>query len=94
MNLSQRLMAKVQEMNQVLQSLTMERHESKLQMRGYIDKNNELERILASGEVKLRNLGRQLSKSVEEQQHRIRVEAELKMELHQIRMELEKARNH
>lgn len=64
-----------------------------MQMKGYIEKNTELERVLASGEVKLRNLGRQLSKSVEEQQQRIRVEAELKTELHQTRAELEKSRN-
>lgn len=52
-----------------------------MQMKEQIDKNNDLERVLAGGEVKLRNMGRQLSKSVEEQERLLRVEADLRMEL-------------
>lgn len=74
-------MSKVQELNQAAQSLTLECHRRKMQMKEQIDKNNDLERVLAGGEVKLRNMGRELSKSVEEQERLLRVEADLRMEL-------------
>eukprot|EP00804_Cyclotella_cryptica_P008454 CCRYP_003960-RA/>CCRYP_003960-RA protein AED:0.09 eAED:0.02 QI:0/0/0/1/1/1/4/0/674 len=86
---SERLMAKIQELNQAVQSLTWEKHQSKSQIKGLIEKNNDLERIVASGDVKLRNLGLQLSKSVEEQERCIKAEAELKT----LRMELIKIRS-
>lgn len=74
-------MAKIQETNNALQSLTLDKYQSKMQMKEYTDRNNELERIIASGEAKLRNLALQLSKSVAEQERLIRAEAELKMQL-------------
>ena len=86
-------MAKIKELNQLNQSLTLDQHQSKLQIKSYADKNNALEQILGSGEVKLRNLARQLSKSVEEQERLIRTEAELKMELQKVKYDLEVAKD-
>ena len=86
-------MAKIKELNQLNQSLTLDQHQSKMQIKNYADKNNALEQILAGGEVKLRSLARQLSKSVEEQERLIRTEAELKMELQKVKYDLEVARD-
>lgn len=81
-------MAKIKELNQAIQSLTFDQHQSKIQIKNYADKNNVLEHVLAGGEVKLRNLARQLSKSVEEQERLIRIENELKMELQKVKHDL------
>ena len=86
-------MAKVQELNHSIQTLITEKHLSKQQSIKHIDHINILESIVASGEIKLSNLGKQLSKSLEEQERRIRKERELKMELHGVRLELESLRS-
>ena len=52
-----------------------------MQIKEYAAKNDELECIIANGEVKLRNLARELTKSVGEQERLIKIEAELRMEL-------------
>ena len=68
-------------MNQNVQSLTLDKHQNKMQIKEYAAKNDELECIIANGEVKLRNLARELTKSVGEQERLIKIEAELRMEL-------------
>lgn len=74
-------MSKIQELNQAHQSLSAECHQRKMQFKEQLDKNNHLEHVLAGGEVKLRNMARQLVKAVEEQQRLLRVEADLRMEI-------------
>jgi hypothetical protein len=74
-------MSKVQEQNQAVQSLTLDKHHLKMQVKEYAAKNHDLEHMLEGGEVKLRYLARQLTKSVEEQERLIRVEGELRMKL-------------
>jgi regulator of replication initiation timing len=74
-------MSKVQELGQAVQELTLHKHQLNMQKKELADRNNELEHILAQGEMKLRNLARQLTKSVGEQERLATKEAELRMEL-------------
>lgn len=88
----QRLMSKIQEINQTVQLLTLDKHQNKMQVKEYAAKNDELECVLASGEVKLRNLTCELTKSIGEQERLIKIEAELRMELQKAHYDLEKSR--
>lgn len=74
-------MSKVQELGQAVQELTLHKHQLNMQKKELADRNNELEHTLAQGEMKLRNLARQLTKSVGEQERLATKEAELRMEL-------------
>ena len=88
----QRLMSKIQEINQTVQLLTLDKHQNTMQVKEYAAKNDELECVLASGEVKLRNLIRELNKSIGEQERLIKIEAELRKELQNAHYDLEKSR--
>ncbi len=83
-------MAKVQELNHVVQTLTSEKLEITKLSRKQQEEVHRLRSAVDNGELKLSNLGRQLSKCLEEQDQRIRKESELKMELENIRAELER----
>ncbi|KAL7531451.1 hypothetical protein ACHAWF_003774 [Thalassiosira exigua] len=80
-----RLMAKVQELSTNVQALTAE----KLQQNHLLCKKSEqihtLEKIIASGELKLSRFGKQLARSMEDQEQRIRNEVELKRQLDRLK---------
>lgn len=84
------LMAKVQQLNTKIQTLSAE----KLHMQHTATKQSEqichLENIIANGEVKLSQFGKQLSRSMEDQERRIMKEVELKREMNALRIELER----
>ena len=42
-------MSKIQEINQNVQSLTLDKHQNKMQIKEYAAKNDELECIIANG---------------------------------------------
>eukprot|EP00569_Conticribra_weissflogii_P010141 CAMPEP_0171369318 /NCGR_PEP_ID=MMETSP0879-20121228/7292_1 /TAXON_ID=67004 /ORGANISM="Thalassiosira weissflogii, Strain CCMP1336" /LENGTH=765 /DNA_ID=CAMNT_0011877617 /DNA_START=1 /DNA_END=2298 /DNA_ORIENTATION=- len=86
---SQRLMTKIQGLNHVVQTLTYENLEFTKRSRKHQEEVHQLRSTVANGELILSNLGRQMSKCLEEQDQRIRKESELKMELERTRLELD-----
>jgi chromosome segregation ATPase len=92
-DVSHRLMTKVQELNQAIQTLTAEKLQFKQQAKRYVDQINDLENIVANGEVRMGNLGRQYSTLVETNERLIGKEGDLKVELQGVRLELEKAKS-
>lgn len=82
-------MAKIQELNHVVQTLTSEHLECTKRSRKQQEEIHHLRSTIANGELKLSNLGRQMSKCLEEQDQRIRKESELKMELERTRLEFD-----
>lgn len=75
------LLGKVQEQSAIIQTLT----EDKLLLNQHATKHSEkiymLELVVERGEAKLRSMANQLARSLQEQERRISVEAELKKEL-------------
>jgi chromosome segregation ATPase len=77
------LMSKVEELHGKIHVLTAEKHQ-------LLTRIETLEGIIANGEVRLAQFGKQLTLSMQDQQRRILNEAELKKELSRARLELEK----
>lgn len=84
------LMIKVQELNTKSQKLTAENLRWNQRSNKHMDQIFTLENIIACGEVKLSQFGKQLARSVHDQTKRIAKEVELKKELSGVIIELEK----
>lgn len=83
------LMSKVQELHEKIQMLTAETYRCKQENNKSHSQIDHLEKIIANGEVRLSQLGTQLSLSMQDQQRRIVNEAELKKELNKARLEVQ-----
>ena len=84
------LMIKVQETNATIQALTQENHQLTANCNKNINKLYEYERIIQAGELKLAHFGKQLSRSLHEQEARISLEATLKNQLNSMQLECER----
>lgn len=88
----QRLMKKVHDLNGKVQALTTVKLQLNSSLHKHVDQVYSLEKIIASGEVKLSQFGKQLARSMDDQERRIMNEHELKKELNRVRAELERAK--
>jgi chromosome segregation ATPase len=84
------LMSKVEELHGKIYVLTAEKHQSIQQNNTLLTRIETLEGIIANGEVRLAQFGKQLTLSMQDQQRRILNEAELKKELSRARLEIDK----
>ncbi len=83
------LMNKVQELHEKTQMLVAEKYRCTQESNRLHSQIDHLEKIIANGEVRLSQFGKQLSLSMQDQQQRILNEAELKKELNKARLEVE-----
>ena len=83
------LMSKVQELHEKIQMLTAETYQCDQESNKLHSQIDHLEKIIANGEVRLSQFGKQLSLSMQDQQRRILNEAELKKELTKARLEVQ-----
>ncbi len=84
------LMNKVQDLNGKVQSLTSEKYQLNHQANHHIDQIYNLEKVIASGELRLSHFAKQLTRSMQEQERQILKEADLKKELNIARIEFER----
>ena len=83
------LMSKVQELHEKIQILTEEKYRCTQESNLRYSQIYQLEKIIANGEVRLSQFGKQLSLSMQDQERRILNEAELKKELNKARVEVQ-----
>jgi len=86
------LMNKVQELNSGMHKLTAEKLQLSQHANKRVDQIYTLEKIIANGEMKLSQFGKQLARSMQDQERRIMKETDLKRELNGVRMELERVK--
>ena len=86
------LMIKVQTQADQIKDLTNEKNSLVTACNKGINQVYTLEKIIATGDVKMSNFSKQLARSLQDQEARIMKEAELKKELNYTRLELNKLR--
>lgn len=79
------LMSKFQELLEKIQTLTSEKYQFVQQNNNHLVEIEELERIIADGEIRLAQFGKQLSLSLQDQERRVLKESELKKELERLK---------
>ncbi len=89
-DVSSRLMSKTQELNSTISKLSADHLLLKEAEYTHLNKIQQLEQIVACGEIKLRTMASNYCKLSDEQELLIRKEGETKRRLHEIKIELEK----
>ena len=89
-DVSSRLMTKTQELNSTISKLSADHFLLKEAEYTHLNKIQQLEQIVACGEVKLRTMASNYCKLSDEQELLIRKESETKRRLHETKIELEK----